>query len=239
LAHRLFGTCWRVVESQYRVSTMKIVDTLAEQARLEELLDASKPRVPAECQHLHYLLSTPFRYGAPYPHGSRFRRAGHTPGVFYASKTPQTAITETVFHRLLFFADSPGTPWPDNASEYTAFSVRYRTAAGLDLMAAPLDRDRAVWTHPTKYGPCQDLADAARAAAVEVLRYESARDAGPPAGTNIALLTCHAFASREPMERQTWRIHLGPGAVRAICAFPEARLEIPREAFARDPRIAR
>ena len=29
--------CWRVVESQYRISTLKLVDTLAEQSRLEEL----------------------------------------------------------------------------------------------------------------------------------------------------------------------------------------------------------
>ena len=218
---------------------MKIVDTLAEQGRLEELLDASKPPVPAECGHLHYLLSTPFRYGAPYPYGSRFRRAGHTAGVYYASKTPQTAVTETAFHRLLFFADSPGTPWPDNAGEYSAFSVRYRTTAGLDLATAPLERDRSLWIHPTKYAPCQDLADAARSAGVEVLRYESARDVGPPAGTNIALLTCRAFASREPIARQTWRVHLGPGLVRALCTFPELRLELTREAFAGDPRIAR
>jgi hypothetical protein len=218
---------------------MKIVDTLAEQERLEELLDAIKPPVPPDCNHLHYLLSTPFRYGSPYPHGSRFRRAGFTPGVFYASRTPQTAVTETAFHRLLFFADSPGTPWPDNASEFTAFSSRYRTGAGLDLTTPPLDRGRSLWTHPTEYGPCQDLADAARTARVEALRYESVRDAGPPAGTNIALLTCRTFASREPIERQTWRIHLDPGGVRAICTFPEVRLEIPREAFARDPRVAR
>jgi hypothetical protein len=200
-----------VVESQHGVSTMKVVDTLGEQARLEELLEQSKPPLPVECMSLHYLLSTPFRYGAPCPEGSRFRRAGHTAGVFYASKTPRTAVVEAAFHRLLFFADSPDTPWPDNAAEYTAFSARYRTAAGLDLAAAPLAADRTRWTHPTNYGPCQDLADAARAAGVEVVRYESARDLGPPSGVNIALLTCRAFGSREPVERQTWRIHLGPG----------------------------
>ena len=72
---RLSGVCWRVVEAQHRVSTMKLVDTLAEQSLLESILDASKPPVPPECERLHYLLSTPFRYGAPYPSGSRFRRA--------------------------------------------------------------------------------------------------------------------------------------------------------------------
>jgi hypothetical protein len=56
---------------------------------------------------------------------------------------------------------------------------------------------------------------------------------------NLALLTCCAFASRHPQERQTWRIHLGPHGARALCDFPEARLEFDREAFAADPRVAR
>nr|MBA2303283.1 RES family NAD+ phosphorylase [Acidobacteriota bacterium] len=129
---RLAGPCWRIVEAQHRISTLKLVDTLAEQARLEQLLDLSKPPVPPECSGLHYLLSTPFRYGAPYPHGSRFRRPGLTAGVFYASAKPATAVAEAAFHRLLFFADSPATSWPDNPGEYTAFSVRYSTKAGLD-----------------------------------------------------------------------------------------------------------
>ena len=144
---RLAGMCWRMVEAQHRVSTMKLVDTLAEQSALESLLDATKPPVPPECRHLHYLLATPFRYGAPYPTGSRFRRAGLTPGVFYASKTPTTAVAEMAFHRLLFFADSPGTPWPADAGDYTAFSVRFRTSVGLDLTMPPLDaRSRPVDT---------------------------------------------------------------------------------------------
>jgi hypothetical protein len=232
---RLAGVCWRVVEAQHRISTLKIVDTLAEQERLEQLLEESKPPLPDECRDLHYLLSTPFRYGAPYPHGSRFRRAGFTPGVFYASKTAATAITETAFHRLLFFADSPGTPWPDNAGEFTAFSVRYRTSSGLDLTTPPFDRDREVWTDPTDYSRCQALADDARGVGVEVVRYASARD---ETGINIALLTCRAFSSRAPVKRQSWRVDLGASGVRAICGLPDTRLELPRRAFARDPRIA-
>ena len=142
---RLSGVCWRVVEAQHRVSTMKLVDTLAEQALLESLVDETKPPVPPDCRHLHHLLSTPFRYGAPYPTGSRFRRAGLTPGVFYASKAPETAVTEMAYHRLLFFADSPATPWQARAGEYTAFAARYRTAAGIDLTAPPFTAQRAVW----------------------------------------------------------------------------------------------
>lgn len=229
------GVCWRMVEAQHRVSTMKLVDTLAEQSALETLVEATKPPLPPDCRHLHYLLSTPFRYGAQYPGGSRFRRGGFTPGLFYASKAAATAVAEMAFHRLLFFADSPGTPWPADAGDYTAFSVRFRTSSGLDLLASPFDADRARWAHPTDYASCQTLADQARAAGVDVLRYPSARD---PNGVNIALLACRAFAAPAPLERQTWRINLGSHGARAVCDFPEARLEFAREAFAVDPRIA-
>lgn len=232
---RLSGVCWRMVEAQHRVSTMKLVDTLAEQGVLEDLVEATKPRLPADCRHLHYLLATPFRYGAPYPSGSRFRRAGLTPGVFYASKTAATAVAEMTFHRLLFFADSPATPWPADAGDYTAFSARFHTASGLDLTAPPLDADTKRWTHATDYAPCQALADEARHADVEVLRYPSARDRQ---GVNIALLACGAFAAAAPLERQTWRVNLGPHGARAVCDFPDERLEFDRQAFAADPRIA-
>jgi hypothetical protein len=231
---RVAGSCWRVVEAQHRVSTLKLVDSMGEQELLETLIDRTKPPVPPECRHLHYLLATPFRYGAPYPAGSRFRRAGMSPGVFYGSATTATAIAEIAFHRLLFFADSPATPWPANAGEYTAFAVRFRTTAGLDTSVPPLNRDAALWSHPTSYAPCQELAEAARSAGIEVLRYASVRD---PRGINLALLTCRAFTSREPVERQTWRIHLGAHGARALCDFPDRRLSFDREAFASDPRI--
>ena len=232
---RLSGSCWRAVEAQHRVSTMKVVDTLAEQSLLEDLLEETKPPVPPECQGLHYLLATPFRYGAPYPAGSRFRRAGFTPGVFYGSTAAPTAVAEMVFHRLLFFADSPGTPWPQMAGEYTVFSARFRTAAGLDLTLPPLRSDAARWTHPTDYSACQEMADRAREAGLAVIRYASAR---LPGGSNLALLTCLAFASREPLARQTWRLHFASHGVRALCDFPDARLEFDRQAFAGDPRMA-
>jgi hypothetical protein len=230
----LSGACWRVVEAQHKVSTLKLVDTLAEQALLEGLIEQTKPPVPPECRHLHYLLATPFRYGSPYPRGSRFRRAGMTPGVYYASMRVDTAIAEAAFSRLLFFAESPATPWPGNAGEFTAFSTRFSSRRGIDLTRPPL-ADKA-WTHSTDYAPCQVLADVARAAAVEIIRTESVRD--PARGANVAILGCVAFTSREPVERQTWRIQLGSRGARALCEFPEARLEFARGTFAVDPRIA-
>ena len=232
---RLSGACWRAVEAQHRVSTLKLVDTLAEQSLLEALIEDTKPRVPPECAHLHYLLATPFRYGAPYPRGSRFRRAGMTAGVYYASERVEASVAEAAFARLLFFAESPGTPWPANAGEFTAFAVRFATKHALDLTKPPLARDRIAWTDPRDYSACQSLADAARAAMIQMIRYESVRD--PEHRANVALLSCAAFATREPHERQTWRIQVGPRGVQAICEFPDTRLEFPRDAFATDPRI--
>jgi hypothetical protein len=223
-----------VVEAQHVVSTMALVDTLEEQALLEEVLEESKPAVPGDCRHLHYLLFTPFRYGVPYPQGSRFRRAGVTRGVFYASLETLAAVAEIAFWRLLFYAESPATPWPANAAEYTAFAVRFSSGKALDLMRPPLNRDAVKWTHPTDYSHCQALAEAARDAGVQIIRYQSAR----AAGVNVALLTCAAFKSRAPEERRRWSIHVGAGGARAICEYPEERFEFDRGAFARDPRIA-
>ena len=111
-----------MVEAQHRVSTMKLVDSLEEQELLETLLETSKPPFPPACRHLDWLLATPFRYGAFYPTGSRFRRAGMTPGVFYAAEGLATAVAEMAFYRLLFFADSPATPWPVNTRPSAFFT---------------------------------------------------------------------------------------------------------------------
>ncbi|MCP8897079.1 RES family NAD+ phosphorylase [Shinella daejeonensis] len=229
------GAVWRVVEAQHRVATLKLVDTLEEQALLEQVLEDSKPVLPPECAGLDYLLATPFRYGASYPHGSRFRRAGRTPGVYYAALAVETALAEMAFYRLLFYAESPSTPLPANAADYTAFSAAAATKAAIDLTLPPLDRDRAAWTHPTDYAACQALAEAAREAGVAAILYRSVRDRA--GGDNVALLTAAAFAAPRPIERQTWRIRLSPLGVQALCDHPPRRIGFSREDFRGDPRI--
>ena len=228
------GKCWRMVEAQHRISTLKLVDSLDEQALLEDLVEETKPAIPAECRHLDYLLATPFRYGSPYPFGSRFRRAGRTKGVYYAAENVVTAVAEMAFYRLLFFAESPDTPWPKDAAEYTAFSAVIRTGKAIDLTRPPLDRDAAKWTHPIDYEACQQLADTAREAEMEAIRYVSVRD--PQRRANVAALSCRAFAKPRPLDRQTWRIRLSASGVQALCEFPEKRIGFDRTSFD-DPRL--
>ena len=230
------GVCWRLVEAQHQVSTLNLVDTLAEQAVLEELIESTKLTIPFDCRHLDYLLATPFRYGSMYPNGSRFRRAGMTDGVYYAAETPETAVAEMAFYRLLFFAESPLTLWPADASELTAFSATVGTKKLIDLTIAPLNQDHAVWTGVDTYTACQSLAETTRQAGGEIIRYLSVRD--PQKGFNLAILTCLAFTEPRPKYRQTWRMRLSASGVQAICEFPRNALEFGTEAFAADPRIA-
>jgi hypothetical protein len=226
---------WRVVEAQHRISTMKLVDTPAEQALLEQLIEKTKPPVPPEAQGLHYLLYTPFRYG-PYPHGSRFRRAGLSDGVFYAAQVVDTAIAETVFHRLLFFAESPGLPFPKNPAEFTAFMVRLAAARAVDLARPPFDAKARVWMHVQNYGPCQDFADHAREAGVDTIVYASVRD--PEHRPAYAVLTPRVFAAAKPAKYQSWHIRIGAEGGFATCEAPKRGLSFPRDVFRADPRLS-
>ncbi|MEI6158691.1 MAG: RES family NAD+ phosphorylase [Roseococcus sp.] len=229
------GLVWRLVEDQGRPATMRLVDSLEEQALLEAVLEQSKPALPKPGAHLHYLLATPFRY-PPSRHGSRFRRPFALHGCFYAAEQVETAAIETGFWQLLFLADAPGLPWPIRALERRAFAAEVATDRALDLTAPPLDARRASWTHPTDYAPCQDFAEEARAAGILALRYESVRD--PARRANIALLDCAAFAAPEPQAQQSWWIFPRPHALQAWCEAPRIRIEIPLTDFAADPRIA-
>jgi hypothetical protein len=138
---------------------------------------------------------------------------------------------------LLFYAESPDTPWPANAAEYTAFSAAYDTAQGIDLTKGKLARDKAQWTHVTDYAACQSLADSARVAGIDVIRYQSVRD--PRRGFNVALLKCSTFARPRPMDQQTWHIRLSATGAQAICEAPKTGMTFDRNTFASDPRIAK
>src|ERR1700744_3738451 len=158
---RLSGTCWRVVEAQHQISTMKITDTLAEQRMLEDLVEETKPAIPAECLRLNFLLSTPFRYSATNPHGSRFRRPFATEGVFYAAEDVATAIAETAFYRTLFYAESPDTPWPTNAGEYSGFSCAFKSNRVARIAKKPFLEAPGLYPF-SDYTTAQAFADAAR-----------------------------------------------------------------------------
>ena len=214
------GVIWRVVEDQYRASTRKLVDTLEEHDLLEALLDQDKPPYPVEAEGLHYLLKTPFRYHPPPPFGSRFRRPAAGNGIFYGSEDIRTALAELAYWRLKFFRDAPAAVLPRQEERLTVFSTRYATERQLDLTRAPLNKDRQRWINPEDYSDTQALADRAREAEIEVIRYQSVRDTQQ--GANVALLTPTVFVGKKPVTQQTWFLYLAAAEINFTRAHAKA-----------------
>ncbi len=237
------GKVWRLVEYQYRAATVQLTDNAYDQARLEELLEALKPPRPKDCEALHYLLSTPFRY-APCPHGSRFRRAGQNEGAFYAAEEIDTAIAEQAFYFLLFYSETASSTLPQAPLQRTAFACAVKTDAALDLTRPPLVADERAWTDPIDYAACQDFADRAREAGVALIRSRSVRD--PEGLCNVTALCCAAFdvkagpaRDRHILEQRHFRFALRRDRVLAEPLEPPfAAREFEFGVFSHDPRIA-
>ena len=194
------GRLWRAVEAQHKVATLRLVDTLQEQALLEQLLDGSKPAAPPSARH--YLLTTPFRYPPPHPGGSRFRGPAD-PGVFYGAEERRTACAELGYWRWRFLLDSPALERLESLPQ-TLFQAELDAKAA-DLTAEPLVRDAALWRSAGDYGACQQLARVAREAGAQAIRYQSVRD--PEHGPCGAVLSPAAFTP-EPLVEQGWRLAL-------------------------------
>lgn len=225
LARRL----WRGVEAQHLVATMKLVDSLAEQDLLEQILDESKPPLPPEAQGLHYLIATPFRYRSP--HASRFRR-GEQPGLWYGAEEKLTACAEVAHWRWRFLMDSEGLQGRELVTEHTLFPADVRGRC-IDLTRAPWAARAAEWTHPGDYRACQVLAGEAREAGVQWIRYASARRDGGRCG---AVLDPLALRLANPPQLETWVCKVG--ATQALMRHGDERLTLAFDAEELTPRPA-
>jgi hypothetical protein len=146
-----YGTIWRLVEGQHRISTNRLATDSATQALLEELAEEVKPTVPEAARHLHFLLATPFRYG--HKSASRFRRANERPGIFYAAENEGTAITETAYWSLRFFSRSPGFAPPPPRSNTPAFMSVWQPTGRWTSPLHPSPGRKPTGQHPTTTPP--------------------------------------------------------------------------------------
>ncbi|AYC35043.1 RES domain-containing protein [Pseudomonas cavernae] len=197
----LRGQLVRLVESQEQVATLRLVDSLAEQALLEDLIEGSKPPLPTGTEALHYLLKTPFRY-PPLRWGSRFGSV-YEPSLFYAGARLETAMAETAYYRCVLW-DGMLSPPPSGRilSEHASFEVRYRVERGVRLQVPPFAEFQAELSDPRRYAATQALGQAMRTAGVEAFEYRSARC--PQGGTNVALYTPRAFSEKQPRNLTPW-----------------------------------
>jgi hypothetical protein len=197
---------YRLVESQEQVATLGYVDTLDEQALLEDMLERVKPAYPDDGAELHYLLKTPFRY-PPLKWGSRFGRV-HEPSLFYGGASVETTLAESAYYRLVFWASMDGAPVKDRIrTEHTLFSVGYATERGVRLQAPPFDTHLPELSDRTDYLSSQQLGTAMREDGVEAFEYRSARD--PAQGTCVGLFTPAAFAQGRPRDKSQWLCETG------------------------------
>lgn len=197
----LRGKLLRMAESQAQVATLQLVDNLAEQALLEDLLESSKPPLPEAAEALHYLLKTPFRY-PPLRWGSRFGTV-HEPSLFYAAMRLETAMAEAAYYRFVLWSGMASAPPSGRIlSEHSTFEARYRVERGIQLQQPPFDQHGALLAHPSDYRVSQRLGAVMRTVGIEAFEYRSARC--PEGGSNVALYVPTAFAEKRPRNLTAW-----------------------------------
>ncbi len=204
------GLLFRLVESQQQVATLSFVDTLEEQALLEELLESAKPPTTPGSDSLHYLLKTPFRY-PPLRWGSRFGRT-HEPGIFYGGLSVDVTLAEAAFYRFFFWRSMDAPPVrPSIRTQHTLFSARYKTDRGVRLQKPPFDAHQETLTDRERYGACQALGTAMRDAGVQAFEFSSARHAEH--GTCFAAFEPGVFTRKKPVDTQSWLCELSADEV--------------------------
>lgn len=207
---------YRVVEDQHQVATRKLVDTGAEQAVLEELIESAKPADPTGGRK-HYLLATPFRY-PPLPYGSRFGSRVER-GIWYGSETLRAGFAETAYYRLLFLAGTRAHLGTVH-TPLTVFQVRVRTSLGIDLSAPPFDVHHKTISSKTSYRVSQALGRAMRGTGIATFRYWSARDR--EGGVNVGVFRPDAFGRSRPRNFLSWH-----------CVATTARVEMHKRDYLR------
>jgi RES domain len=191
------GRGFRLVECQETVATTEIVSTLESQALLEEMLEVeSKPRYQPGTEHLHYLLSTPFRY-PPLQYGSRFG-GRFEPSLFYGGTSEHATLCESAFYRFFFYYDMETPPIHGVVqTQHTLFKFQYKTDAGVKLQNPPFDIYQDALRDPASYKTTQALGTAMREDEIKGFEYLSARD--QEGGINIALYDATPLTHSKPL----------------------------------------
>ncbi len=225
--HKVSGVLQRLVESQEQVATNQLVGSLDRQAVLEEMLEATKPKLRSGTERLHYLLAAPFRY-PPLKHGSRFG-SRIEPSLFYGAQETRTVLAEAAYYRFLFWHGMATPPSRKLDTQHTLFGATYQTDKGLQLQGAPFFAHHDVLSNPTNYGATQLLGTHMRAAGVEAFEFISARD--PEAGINVALFVPEALDGNAPLFQEAWLCELTGKHVRFHAAHSRNVSTFPIETF--------
>ena len=211
LSIEFYGKVYRIVESQEKVATMNLVDTLDEQAIIEDLIEKTKPVISAKTQR-HYLIQTPFRY-PPLKHGSRFG-SRFEPSIFYAGHTLQSAICESAFYSFYFMSRSSVQYEETIINHKTSFSVEVQDAHHIDLTQVSSPKVREKLTHKSDYQFTQSVGQQLREEKVSSFRFYSARCNEQ---INIGVFDINSIHG-EPENYLNWEIKQTPENMLFYCA---------------------
>ena len=210
----LYGTVPRLVQQQGIDSLGPLMDDLDQLARLETLLEGSKPPAAEEQQPdtpRHPLLITPFR-DPPQRHGSRFG-SQQVRGIFYGSRCRQGALVEGAYEGLLFWEGMAKQPSEPIRRRQTLFSVLIGSERGRRLQELDDPAVQAALRHPSHFGPTQRLGSWMGEGGLEAFEYLSARSRRPLVQVGLfspSDLRCTPPRSGGPHRRDPQRAGLLP-----------------------------
>jgi len=127
----LSGSCWRMSSRSTAVDDEAGGYDGRAGGRSNSCWIQTKPPCPRVPRSRLICSFTPFGT-ARLTRRSRFRRAGSQPGASMRPRRPRRRA-EMAFHRLLFFADSPATPWAGERRRTPCSPWRIRRRPRLDL----------------------------------------------------------------------------------------------------------
>jgi hypothetical protein len=202
----LQGDIFRLVECQEQVATNVLVRSLAEQALLEDLIEACKPQLPESVV------------------GRCFE-----PSLIYAARSMDTVLAESAYYRFVFWSGMAEPPPVPLDTRHTSFSVAVGTSRGLQLQHAPFEAHVAALLDRRYYGATQALGSAMRDAGIAAFEYRSARD--PRQGLNVALFTPDALAAAKPDILDEWLCQTTAGRVSYYSRPGGGTCEFPLDTF--------
>jgi RES domain len=232
----LEGPVLRLVQQQGIDSLAPLVDDLPQLARLEALVETSKPQLqaPGSAAPSHPLLTTPFRY-PPLRHGSRFGSRQNR-GMFYGSRSRGGSLVEAAYYALLFWDGLIDPPPGPIRRRQTLFSVLISAARGLQLQAIAAEGAQARLRDPLHYGSTQQLGEWMRDQGLEAFEYLSARS--QDSLVQVGVLTPAVFQST-PFDQVEITTELRGDHVSFLCHDDDQLHRYRRELFLIDGQLPR
>ena len=198
-------------------ATRRISDSLDEQARLKDFLEASKPNLPdaEECPVRHRLLLTPFRYRKR--HGTRFATRWER-GLFYGSRSRFGCLLEGAYCELVF-QDGPEQPFPRrSAMRKTLFHVEVQTPMGLRLQEQGSGAVQASLRDPVDSRFSQGIGLRMRETGSQAFEYHSARSAEDV--VPFGALSCCVFGMT-PFDQAEGKAATANALIQTAAAWPK------------------